>query len=145
MTVHHGDHHQDYDSEPIKYCARCYSLKIKYEDSIDAEYCADCGCLDSSVSDVHTWERLYEKRYGKKYLVDSYDPKRTLVFKMSIGELKTRLFSHPRCMDIIRAMYPRFPGGLGKADSVILFFDRVIKDNKLDALRMRLLSVQNNQ
>lgn len=145
MPMHHEDRHPDYDSEPVKYCARCYSLKIKYEDTVDSEYCADCGCLDIQVSDVHTWEKLYEKRYGKKYLVNSYDPKRTLVFKMSIGELKTRLYNHPRCMDIIRNIYPGFPGGLSKADSILLFFDRVIKDGKLDTVRMNLLSIQNNQ
>ncbi len=27
----------DYDSEPVTYCARCYSLKVKHEDA--GEFC----------------------------------------------------------------------------------------------------------
>lgn len=35
--------------------------------------------------------------------------------------------------------YPTFPGGLGKLDSIILFFDKVIKDGRLDELRELLV------
>jgi hypothetical protein len=36
-------------------------------------------------------------------------------------------------------MYPRFPGGFGKADSIVLFFDKLAKDNKLDDLRVTMM------
>ena len=59
---------QEYDSEPVKYCARCFSLKIKYEESIDAECCGDCGSSDILESSIEEWEKKYERKYGKKFV-----------------------------------------------------------------------------
>jgi len=58
---------------------------------------------------------------------------------MPLKELKKRVFNGD-WKGIIRSIYPKFPGGLGRADSVILFFDKLIKDNKLDNLRFLLLN-----
>ena len=33
---------QNYDDEPVVYCSRCYSLKIKYEEAIDSDCCMEC-------------------------------------------------------------------------------------------------------
>lgn len=139
----HGNSSKDYDTEPVQYCARCYSLKIKYEETINSDYCTECGCLDTLTSDIHTWETLYERRYGKKYVTRGSDPKKTLVFMMPIDKLKTKVYQHPKWREIIKKIYPGFPGGLGKEDSVILFFDKIIKDNRLDDLRMLMLTMQN--
>ena len=57
----------DYDSEPVVYCAKCYSLRIKHEDIIDADCCMDCGCSDIRETDINNWEKMYERRYGKKF------------------------------------------------------------------------------
>ena len=130
----------DYDSDPVEYCSKCYSLKIKYIDAIDSDCCMECGCSDvATASSIYEWEKLYERRYGHKYTVKSNDPRKSLLFKMSIERLKTTLYRHSLCDSIIKEMYPKFPGGLSKADSVILFFDKVIKENRIDELRLTLI------
>lgn len=128
----------DYDSEPVKYCAQCYSLKVRYEDSIEADCCADCGSPDILEAPIEEWERLYERRYGHKYTVKTEDPKKTFIFKMSLDKLKNKVFESDKWREIIRAIYPRFPEGLGRADSVILFFDTLIRQNKLNELKLLL-------
>lgn len=133
-----GNLPNDYDLEPVKYCARCYSLKVKYEDSIESECCGDCGSTDILEAPIEEWEKKYERRYGHKFTVKEKDPKKTFVFRLPVKELKERLFKSEQCMEIIHSMYPRFPGGYSRADSVILFFDTVIKQGRLDELRLLL-------
>ena len=58
---------EDYNTEPVTYCARCYSLKIKHEDALDADYCGECGSTDTAEASIEEWERLFERRYGHKY------------------------------------------------------------------------------
>lgn len=130
---------KDYDSEPIKYCASCYSIKIGYEESADFEYCMDCGCSDIREAPVEQWENLYKGKYGHKFAEKNNDPRKTPIFMLPLNKLKQKVCDLPSWKDIIHAIYPSFPGGLGKADSIILFFDKLIKDNKLNDLRMLLL------
>lgn len=130
--------HEDYDSEPVEYCARCYSLKIKYEESLDSDCCAECGSTDILESSIEEWEKKYERRYGHKYTVKEQDPKKTFIFKLSLKELKRKVYESTIWKDIIHAMYPSFPGGLSKADSIILFFDTIIRQNKLNELKLLL-------
>lgn len=130
---------REYDSEPVTYCARCYSLKIKYEESIDSDCCMECGCSDVKTSSIEEWEAKYKNRYGQDYVVKKKDPKSSYIFKLPLKELKKRVFEGD-WSNIIHKIYPRFPGGLGRADSIILFFDKLIKDNKLDDLRFILLN-----
>lgn len=134
----------EYDSEPVVFCARCYSLKIKYEEAIDAECCMDCGCSDVREASIEEWEKLYEHRYGKKYVVRSNDPRKTPIFKMPLTKLKMYVYDHPSLDYIIHHLYPRFPKGLSKADSVILLFSSLIRDNRLDELRLLLIKLQDN-
>ena len=129
----------DYDSEPIAFCANCYSLKIKHEESIDMDYCSDCGCSEIREAPVEQWEAMYEKKYGKKYVVKGNDPKKNPVFKLTISKLMDKFSNLPNWKTIIYNMYPRFPGGFGKADSIVLFFDKLSKDNKLDDLRVTMM------
>ena len=129
----------DYDSEPIAFCANCLSLKIKHEDSIDMDYCSDCGSSEIMEAPVERWEVLYEKKYGKKYVVKGNDPKKSPVFKLTISKLMDKFSNLPNWKTIIYNMYPRFPGGFGKADSIVLFFDKLAKDNKLDDLRVTMM------
>ena len=131
----------DYDSEPVRYCAKCYSLKIKYEDSKDADYCADCGCFDITDAPIEVWEEKYEKRYGHKFAVKTEDPKKTFVFNLSIEDLKKRVYHSEKWKQIIYSLYPKFPGGYSKADSIILFFHQIVKDNKISDLKMLLLKL----
>lgn len=133
-----GKGHSNYDDEPVLYCSKCYSLKIKYEDSIDAECCMDCGCSDILSTTIDKWEELYEKRYGNKFISGTYNVRGTPIFNMPISRLKMVVFNSPYWKDIIRTLYPRFPKKLNKVDSIILLFDKVIKDRKLDDLRLLL-------
>lgn len=129
----------DYDSEPIAFCANCLSLKIKHEDSIDMDYCSDCGCSDIKETSVEEWEALYQKKYGKKFVVKGNDPKKSPIFKLTLSKLMDKFSSLPNWRVIIYNMYPKFPGGFGKADSIVLFFDKISKDNKLDDLRITMM------
>lgn len=128
----------DYDSEPVSYCTRCYSLKIKYEEAIDSECCGDCGCTNIATASIEEWERKYQQRYGKKFAEKSNDPRTSPIFKLSLNKLKNKVWESPIWRKIITSLYPKFPGGLSKADSLILFFDSLIKENKLNDLKMLL-------
>lgn len=133
----------DYDAEPVRYCKKCYSLKIKYEEAADSDCCMDCGCSDTAEAPIEEWERLYEKRYGKKYVTKEERLRKSLIFKMSPHELKVILYASPNWYDIIHTLYPKFPGGLGREDSVVLLFDRIAKDGKYDDLRLLLTKYSN--
>jgi hypothetical protein len=130
---------KEYDLEPVVFCTRCYSLRIVYEPAIDADCCGDCGCSDTAETTIENWEKLYEKRYGHKYVTRNSDPQKTMVYNMSIEELKENFYDQPSWKDIIISLYPTFPGGIGKLDSIILFFDKLIKDGRLDELRQILV------
>lgn len=135
---------EDYDLEPVKYCAKCYSLKIKYEEAIDSECCMECGCSDTLSTSIEEWEKLYENRYGTKYVTKSNNPKNTPLFQMPVNKLKLKLYDCPQWKEIIKKLYPEFPRGIGKVDSIILLFDKIFRDNRLDDLRMLLLEYYKN-
>ena len=82
---------------------------------------------------------MYEKKYSKKYVVKGNDPKKNPVFKLTLSKLMDKFSNLPNWKTIIYNMYPRFPGGFGKADSIVLFFDKLSKDNKLDDLRVTMM------
>ena len=64
---------QNNDEEPVFYCARCLSLKIRYLDKIeDSEYCDECGSSDVKQASIEEWEKMYEERYGHKFLNNKY-------------------------------------------------------------------------
>lgn len=129
---------EEYDSEPVVYCARCYSLKIKHEDAIDSDCCMECGCSDILSTSIQDWERMYENRYRKKFVVKNNDPKSSEFYRMTISQLKSWVYNSPYRENIIKTFYPRFPKGLTNIESVIVFFDRLEKDKKINELR-RLL------
>lgn len=130
----------DYDSEPVKYCSRCYSLKIKYVEAIHSDCCSVCGCTDTAETTIDKWEKLYEDRYGQKFVQPSGNPRNSPIFKLSISALKGLIFNKMPYKRIARALYPNFPLHLSKADSIVLLFDKISKDNKLDDLRFALIN-----
>lgn len=129
----------DYDSEPVRYCARCYSLKVKYDESIDSEYCVDCGSSDIAESSIDEWEKKFERRYNCRYVVKNEDPQQSFLFNLPIEKLKTKVYNSPHWKEIINRLYPHFPGGLSRTDSIILLFDKLVKDNKLKDLKLMLM------
>lgn len=128
-----------YDLEPVRFCARCYSLKIKYEEAIDADCCMDCGSSDTLTASIEEWENMYERRYGRKFVMKSNDPKRSPIFKLPISKLKDKVFESPSWRAIIKTLYPKFPKRLDKAESIILLFDKLVRDNRIDDLRLLLI------
>lgn len=125
----------EYDAEPVIYCAKCYSLGIVHDDVTDTDCCVDCGSTDTASTTIDRWERLYENRYGHKFLERSNDPRDSIYFKLSLANLKTRLYNSRYFMPILYSLYPNFPQGLSKSDSIILLFDQLSKDNRIDDLR----------
>lgn len=134
-----GKELNDYDSEPVKYCSRCYSLKVKYDETLDSEYCGDCGCSDILESSIEEWENKYERRYNHKFAVKNKDPKKSFIFGLTMDQIKTKICQSDKWKDIIKAMYPHFPGGYSKVDSLILFFHTVTTQNKVDELKLLLM------
>ena len=63
---------QDYNSEPVFYCKHCLSLNIKsVVDSTDTDYldfCDECGSTEIDKTDIFTWEKMYEQKYGRNFL-----------------------------------------------------------------------------
>lgn len=135
----------DYDSEPVRYCSRCYSLKIKYDAFLDDDYCVDCGCTDTSESTISEWERLYQKRYGHKFTEKTYTVKDSPVFKMTIPELKKYIALKDSWKSIIKKMYPQMFIGENKAEAIILLFERVVNDNRIEELKTLLTNNSENK
>lgn len=127
--------HIDYDAEPVEYCKRCYSLRIRYEEAIDACCCMDCGSTETGTTDIRTWERMYRDRYGHSFLECKDTPRESPYFKMSIDRLKTLLYNDRNLPAILHQLYHGFPKGLSRSESVILLFDKLSKDNRIDDLR----------
>lgn len=131
---------REYDSEPVTYCSRCYSLSIVHEDAIDADCCKECGCSDLKTSSVEEWEKLFEGRYGHKFVEASHNLRKSPVFMMSIDRLKKMVYNDSSWKELCKILYPAFPDGISRADSVVLLFAKLIQDNRLDDLRVELIN-----
>lgn len=134
-----------FDDEPISYCSRCYSLKIKYEDTVGMECCGDCGCTDFTSSSVEEWDKLFQKRYGHKFVEDKGNIRKSPIFQMSNDKLKNLVFQCNEWREICSILYPAFPKWLSKTDSVILLFAKLYQDNRLDDLKMELINRNKNK
>jgi hypothetical protein len=62
---------EDYNQEPVFYCRHCLSLRIMGVGKTDESYCDDCGNTVIETTDIHTWENMWEERYGFKYLTST--------------------------------------------------------------------------
>lgn len=64
----------DYNSVPVFYCRHCLSLRVKsMDEEHDIEfldYCDDCGSTDIGQANIHDWEDMYRKKYGKDFLTE---------------------------------------------------------------------------
>ena len=50
---------EEYDKEPVFYCAHCNSLKIIDIDGVT--FCDECGSTDIKETDIYNWKRLKSK------------------------------------------------------------------------------------
>ena len=132
------------EPDTIDFCAKCYSIKIKYEDSIGMDCCESCGCTDFKTASFEEWEKLYERRYGHKFVEEKGDIRKSPIFQMSLDSLKLKVFDNPSWREICKTLYPSFPNWLSRADSVILLFAKLYQDNRLDDLRMELINRNKN-
>lgn len=130
----------EYDSEPVTYCSKCYSLNIKYEDSIGMECCGECGCTDFQTSSYEEWEQKFKERYGHKFIEEKGDIKKSPIFQMTNNQLKKELIKCPSWQIICKTLYPKFPNWLDKADSIILLFAKLYKDNRIEDLKIELIN-----
>lgn len=143
MAKQEGINEMELDT--VDFCSKCYSLKIKYEDSIGMDCCEDCGCTDFKTASFDEWEKLYKERYGHKYVEEVGDIRKSPIFQMSNDKLKIKVSNDPSWREICRAMYPTFPNWLSKTDSIILLFAKLYQENRLDDLRMELINRSNNK
>lgn len=132
--------YKKYEEEPVTYCARCYSLKIKYEESIGMDCCSDCGCTDFKTSSFEEWEKLFEERYGHRFVESTKDIRKSPIFQLTYSQLKNKVIQSPSWRKICKSLYPAFPRGFSKADSIILLFEKLCQDNRLDDLRIELMN-----
>lgn len=62
----------DYNEEPVFYCRKCLSLKIRDVECIEnSEYCDDCGSTDIAQANIEEWDAMYVAKYGH-HLTDNY-------------------------------------------------------------------------
>lgn len=55
-----------YNEEPVVYCRSCLSLAIRTCNEV--EYCDKCGHTEVEETDIVSWEKLYEDKYGEKLI-----------------------------------------------------------------------------
>lgn len=58
---------EDYNNIPIHFCTNCLSINIRFTDD-ELDFCDDCGDIDIKTTHVDLWSRLYEEKYGHKFL-----------------------------------------------------------------------------
>lgn len=62
------NHDNQYNEEPVYYCESCLSLKIlNYSGIVDC-YCGECTSTRIAQCNIQEWEKLYEQKYGYKFL-----------------------------------------------------------------------------
>lgn len=126
---------KEYDEEPVAYCKRCYSLNVRHDDDMNIDYCGDCGGTEILETDIWNWEEMYRERYGHRLVDDRRNPRKSMFFNVGIRELKRIVMRHEQLERIWRKMYEKMPKGLTREESVIVLFDKLGKDNRIDDLR----------
>ena len=61
----------EYNEEPITFCKRCLSIRIRSEVNSNGDeicFCEECGSTKMAETNVFNWEHLYKETYGKIYL-----------------------------------------------------------------------------
>lgn len=60
---------EDYNNLPVFYCRTCGSLKImRLGESIQGDYCDDCGSTDIGKTSIRVWQDLQKTKYKPLYL-----------------------------------------------------------------------------
>jgi hypothetical protein len=128
-------YNEEYNSDPVYFCENCYSLYIKHDDFLDADYCAKCGCSNIVCTDIKDWEKLYENRYKRKLVTRAGDPNVIKVYGMTWKEIKQFICDSPKWESIVCRMYPHLRNRYGRADTLMMFFDLVTRQNRINELK----------
>lgn len=128
-----------YDLEPVRYCSKCYSLRVGYIEGVsNSDYCLDCGCTDIADAPIGEWERAYKDRYGRKFVERRIDPLKLKIYKMSWDELKQKFYSSSYYQEVIRAIYPRFPKYKSKEDAMLSFIGRIGEEHRVEEFKEQM-------
>ena len=65
----------EYNNEPVYYCSRCLSLRIREFDTDDL-YCDECGNTHIESTNIENWEQMYKDKYNVEFLNKDYYGKR---------------------------------------------------------------------
>ncbi len=57
---------EDYNNMPVHYCKQCLHLGILVEGS--EVFCKHCNSTQIEDAHIEDWEKLYELKYGEKYI-----------------------------------------------------------------------------
>ena len=66
----------NYNDEPVYYCANCLSLKIKrfndptpgqFKENEDG-YCGMCTSTDIKSTHIYNWKKMFQIKYGYKHI-----------------------------------------------------------------------------
>lgn len=131
---------ENFDQEPVAYCAKCYSLNIIHEEVIDSDCCGECGCSDIRTTSIDEWEKMYVNRYKHKFVETNHDVRKSPIFLLPLEKLKLKVYNNSEWRDICKTLYPTFPDGLSKTDSTILLFAKLVQENRIDDLRLELIN-----
>lgn len=60
------------NEEKVFYCKNCLSLNIKYV-MPGISYCKECNCGQVLKTTFDNWDRIYQDKYGEKFLITKND------------------------------------------------------------------------
>ena len=60
----------DDNEDKVVYCPHCMSLAIRvlYREDPSLDYCGECGNTNLETTDIDTWEKMYQEKYGTNFL-----------------------------------------------------------------------------
>lgn len=59
----------NYNDEPVFYCERCMSLRIRFVNGLsNSEYCDNCGSTEINQSNIEDWRQQFKDKYGYDHL-----------------------------------------------------------------------------
>lgn len=60
---------KEYEDDPVYYCKRCLSLKIRQMPILEnQDYCDECGSTEIETTQIETWCKMYKEKYGHDFV-----------------------------------------------------------------------------
>lgn len=63
---------EEINSIDVYYCADCLSLRIRSTDD-ELFFCDSCFCTNIEKTNIKEWEKLYQGRYKRSYLIKKFN------------------------------------------------------------------------